>query len=344
MLCMASLFIECAVSTKTDEVAPAPTPQASTCQNGQGTAGACTSCNAGFEPVGGLCKAKQVTNDLVINISSIEMYASPSTYTFTINTDQNWEIANIPSWLNVNPTKGGAGTANVVTLTTIGINTVSVINESLNINVPSAANLNKTLKLTRNYYKSCGGSYGLPGPSSVIVKWLKVGSAVGNLGTINATDGYNHPDSRILVGIAKGCDGTGGEQVKIKSISGFRLAYFDVANNKNINVSENADFSKSPYTSVLTTTVSGYDNQNLIIRDTNANNNTIIISIIQQGPGLTNALNTCTSSTKYFERDLSVNTSIGTCRDTSAFPAALAPLKDSMNALIRSANPAYVIP
>ena len=342
MLCMASLFIECTVSTKTDEVAP--TPQASTCQNGQGTAGACTSCNAGFEPVGGLCKAKQVTNDLVINISSIEMYASPSTYTFTINTDQNWEIANIPSWLNVNPTKGGAGTANVVTLTTIGINTVSVINESLNINVPSAANLNKTLKLTRIIYNFCDGLYDLPGPSSVIVKWLSVGSAVGNLGTINATDGYNHPDSRILVGIAKGCDGTGGEQVKIKSILGFRLAYFDVANNKNINVSENADFSKSPYTSVLTSTFSGFNRQSIIIDDPINSSNNLNLFIVPLAQIDTNTLFTCTSSTKYFEMDLNVNLGFGTCRDTSAFPAALTPLKDSMNALIRSANPAYVIP
>ena len=309
MLCMASLVIDCANKT-TEAVTPTPP-----------------------------------SSNLVLNISSIEMYASPGSYTFTINTDQNWEITNIPPWLNVSPKNGSAGAANLVTLTTLGINSVSVINDSLNINVPSAPSLNKTLKLTRNFYKYCVGGYGLSGPSTVIVKWLSVGNAVGNLeDTTNATNGYNHPNSRILVGIAKGCDGTGGDQVKVKDMSGFRLDFYsNVSPFPSFTVSENVNFTNSPFTSVITTTVSGYTNLKLTIRDP-ISSNVLLVSLVQQGPGTVNDLSHCTSPTTYFERDLSEDSGAGTCKDTSAFPTTLKPLKDSMNALIRSANPAYVFP
>ncbi len=116
-----------------------------------------------------------VSNDLVPNLSSIEILASPRSYTFTINTDQNWQITGIPDWLSVNPTSGSAGVANLVTITTSIANTVSGLSATLTIHgslSPTSPVITRSLALTRSIFDRCGGDYGIPGPSVMLFKYL----------------------------------------------------------------------------------------------------------------------------------------------------------------------------
>ncbi len=114
-------------------------------------------------------------NDLVLNVSSIEMAASPESYTFTINTDLNWQITGIPDWLSVSPTRGIAGTASLVTITTATVNTVRGLNATLTIHASLNASspvVTRSLRLNRSNFDICGGTYGLPGPSVMLLKYL----------------------------------------------------------------------------------------------------------------------------------------------------------------------------
>ncbi len=311
------------------------------CSSGGGTGDA-----GGTAPV--------VINDVVLGISSIEALASPSSYTFTINTNQNWQITGIPAWMSVRPTWGsanGVSTLFHLTLTTIGINTVAGTNATLLIHgsltpVASSSLISRSLSLTRSIYDRCGGAYGLPGASSIIAKWVSAGSAVGDIGNhSSATNGFNHPDSRLIFGIARGCGGTGSSEGIIKNMSAFRLFFYDQVFNTDFPATGNVhSFTNSPYTSVLVSSVSGYALIGMRIRDANMTSNLLLVNLFSSGSGI--ELCPSGSASLYWERSLSIISGGGTCQNTSAFPASLNPLKALMNAEITRANTAsaYQIP
>ena len=225
MLCMTSLLIECAVSTKTDEVAP--TPQTSACQNGQGLAGACTSCNEGYTKSNGTCVLQ---NNLVLSVSSLTIYAQNGYSTnFTITTDQNWTIT-APAWLSVSPTSGGPGSAIQVNLTTTSLNTTAGLTGILNVNATAKLDLSRTLNLTRSTYAFCGGGLGLLNTNSVaILKWVSLGAnehAPSSTANDFSNRLSNDPNGRFLIGIARGCGINGSALNNLISYSNFPVNFY----------------------------------------------------------------------------------------------------------------------
>ena len=344
MLCMTSLLIDCAVSTKTDEVAP--TPQTSACQNGQGTAGACTSCNEGYTKSNGTCQNNLVQNNLVLSVSSLTIYAQNGYSTnFTITTDQNWTIT-APAWLSVSPTSGGPGSAIQVNLTTTTLNTTAGVTGILSVNATAKLDLSRTLNLTRTYYTNCGGTLGLSGPSIVIAKWVSVGAAVHS--SFNSTD----PNGRLLVAVAKGCGGgnTTLENNLRNAINiTFNLYYSGSGLTNNFGSSS---FISSPilsavYNGFLST--DGVNVANYFFGINNDNSKNISLALFALGFGDTSArISSCNSKNQYLLANLAnlnpLNNSFATntCLDvtTSSFPPEL---KSTMNSLLSGAGKTDVI-
>ena len=334
MLCMTSLFIDCAVSTKTDEVAP--TPQASACLNGQGTAGACTSCNAGYSVSNGTCI---VQNNLVLSVNSLTIYGQIGFSTnFTITTDLNWTIT-APAWLSVSPTSGGPGSAIQVNLTTLTLNTATGVTGTLSVKATAKPELNKNLNLTRSNYGFCGGTLGLSGPSIVVSKWVSMGAAD------HSAYNFNDPNGRFLVAVAKGCGG-GNNQIE----NNLRIAnkiFFSIYLQSAITTINSATFN---FTESFTigafidrgSIYSGGLSPSLIINnDTNLNVNLFYSPNVE---GETGTLLDCNLKNQYLFANLANSSNYvnpkNTCITDTQFPSEL---KSTMNDLLRGASKPYNI-
>ena len=346
---------------------------ATTCENGLGKAGACTSCNAGYSVSNGICL---VQNNLILSVNSLNMYASlGDTASFTINTDQNWTITGVPDWLSVSPKSGVAGGANKITLTTTKINSLLVdVSGTLNINATGNASFNKTLSLTRSKYAFCGGTYGVVGPSVVIYKWITTGGA--------GTEVYNDanvqlPNSRFLATFIKGCQGgaVGSVQQDLTTVRYASLYYRNLFNGAFIPVSNILNIGQNPVLALSTSRAPVFtnpSNEAIFTMELRDGTSTIVaqVTAIQSLLTSQNAyfLN-CYSNTQYVTVNLTLgytNVLVGptvinskgtpppsgdqfSCLDfatpssvsESAFPRAG---REAMNALLEAAGKGYTIP
>ena len=389
-LILSLLVMQCA-KTSVTETTPTPAPvndtcplgqsknasgvcenSATTCENGLGKAGACTSCNAGYSVSNGLCL---VQNNLILSVNSLNMYASlGDTASFTINTDQNWTITGVPDWLSVSPKSGVAGGANKITLTTTTINTIEGVSVTLNINATGNVNLNKTLSLKRTRFAFCGSTYGVVGPSVVIYKWITTGGA--------GTEIYNNanvqlPNSRFLATFIKGCQwaSMGSVQQDLTTVRSASLYYRESASGNFNSVSNLASLGQGPAVALSTNRpislfVGGTANETYFIMELRDASNTIVAQltpfiILFENPSLIFTTWTSDPKTKFATVDLtrgyaSISGSGGSNKGTpdsaranlstldfsgsvseSAFPRAG---REAMNALLEAANKTYRIP
>ena len=308
------------------------------CQNGQGKANACTSCDTGYTSIGGVCI---VQNNLVISVNSLTMYASNGyTASFTITTDQNWTITGAPAWLSVSPTSGAPGTALKVNLTTTTLNTTAGLTGSLSVNATGKPELNKTLNLTRTHYTSCGGTLGLPGPSIVVAKWVSMGAAEQSV--VNLAD----PNGRFLVAVAKGCGG-GNTTFEFNLKKAIDIT-FDLFLPGAVTTLKSSAFNFTESVSIGAFVDRGSLFSNSVSPSLSINNDPSLIVNLQFIPllqGETGFLLDCSSKNQYLVSNLanlSANTNPkNTCITDTQFPPEL---KDTMNALLRGAGKTYSIP
>ena len=312
---------------------------ATLCQNGQGKANACTTCDIGYVPNGGVCI---VPVKLDLSVNTIKMYAQIGfNASFTIDTDSNWTIT-APEWLSVSPASGFPGTAIPVNLTTITLNTIASITGSLSVKATGRPELDKTLNLTRSQYAFCGGTIGLVGPSIVVSKWVSMGAAEHN--TYSPKD----PNGRFLVAVAKGCGGGNNtnENNMRKANDIFLNLYFQslVTSTK----SNTLSFAESPFIGAF---IDGRYVEDLSVspsleinNDNNLRVNFQFYPLVEGEPG---TLFSCNSKNQYSVSNLANlsnnRTPKQTCLDvtTSSFPPVL---KDTMNTLLLGANKSYSIP
>ena len=312
---------------------------ATLCQNGQGKANACTSCDTGYKLTGGVCL---VQNNLVISLNSLTMNASKGyTASFTLNTDQNWMITGYPAWLSVSPTSGGPGSAIQINLTTTTINTVAVATGSLSVNATGKPELNKTINFIRPYYDFCGGGVSLPNTNTVaILKWVSLG-ANEHTPTYSAIDFTNRlsndPNGRLLVGIIRGCGAVGSAVSNWASASNFRVQFYNDVSFMITKAFDDINFSNSPIVG-FSTIDNNKSNSSIVIFNGNISNTLGIYSV---GPNDTGTVNICNGTKQYTRINYEGAHNIKTCIDDLAFPSEL---KDTMNTLLEGAGKTYRIP
>ena len=312
---------------------------ATLCQNGQGKAGACTTCNAGYTVSNGICI---VQNNLVLSVSSLTIYAQNGYSTnFTITTDQNWTIT-APAWLSVSPTSGGPGSAIQVNLTTTTLNTTAGITGNLSVNATGKAELNKTLNLTRTYYTNCGGTLGLSGPSIVVAKWVSVGA--GDHSAYSPTD----PNGRFLVAVAKGCGGP--DNVNENLFKNTNLVGLGFLKNARATIfSSTVYFNNSPLAGLSSVpseqeSLLGVAYYYILFKNYEVNGAQRLDTIYNDSSIPISQINTCNAKNQYLLRNISeiLSSTINaqSCITDTQFPPEL---KDTMNDLLRGASKPYTI-